>query len=103
MFLSTTPRNWACSVAVSLRSPSAENAIGPTMVLCSFSRRYFAMRLLVERPRRLDGLLDELTAGVAERRKIVAQRIDLGFHGPFRVGLEERLGPVVIHARFREP
>src|SRR5258708_31499422 len=63
----------------------------------------FCHGLLVERPRRLDGLLDELTAGVAEWRKIVAQRIDLGFHGPFRVGFEERLCPLVIHALFREP
>src|SRR5947209_7973267 len=39
----------------------------------------FCHGLLVERPRRLDGLLDELTAGVAEWRKIVAERIDLGF------------------------
>src|SRR6266403_2029118 len=71
MFLSTTPRNWAISVAVSFHSPSAENAIGPTMVLCSLSRKYFAIALC--------------------------------FHGPFRVGLEERLCPLVIHARFREP
>ena len=42
IFLSTTPRNWACSVAVSFHSPSAANVIGPTIVLCVFSRRYFA-------------------------------------------------------------
>ena len=41
-FLSMTPRNCACSVAETLRSPSCENAIGPTMVLCSLSRRYLA-------------------------------------------------------------
>src|SRR3979490_1118053 len=63
----------------------------------------FCDGLLVERPRRLDGLLDQLTAGVAERRKIVDQRLNLGFRGPLRIGLEERLGPVVIHALFREP
>src|SRR4051812_46789209 len=43
MFLSTMPRNWACSTAFSLRSPSGPKDIGPTMVLTSFACRYFAI------------------------------------------------------------
>src|SRR5215468_8138067 len=63
----------------------------------------FCHRLLVERTHGLDGLFGELAAGIAKRRQIVAERIDLRLDGPLAVLLEELLGPLEIHALFREP
>src|SRR6478672_8002310 len=60
-------------------------------------------RLLIKRPHRLDGLLKKLAGGVTIGSKIVAQRIDLRFHGALRVSREEFFGPVEIHLRFGQP
>src|SRR4051794_9102203 len=65
--------------------------------------KIFCDRLLVERAHRLDRRLDELAAGVAERREIIAERIDLGLNRALGIFVEELLGPFKIHFRFREP
>ena len=103
MFLSTTPRNCACSVAAFLALAIRRKAIGPTMVLCSFSRRYFASAFWSSDLVALTACLDHLAHRIAERRQVIAERIDLGFDGALGVGLEERLGAVEIHALLRQP
>ena len=63
----------------------------------------FCQRLLVERLGGVDRRLDHLALGIAERRQVIAERIDLRFHRTLGVGLEERLGAVEIHALLRQP
>src|SRR4051812_46385383 len=63
----------------------------------------FRHRLLVERADRLDRGFDQLAAGIAERRKVVAERVDLGLDRALGIFFEELLGAVEIHALFREP
>src|SRR6185437_2949441 len=63
----------------------------------------FGDALLVQRLRRVDGLLHDLTRSVAVRREIVAERIDLGGYRLPGVFVEELLGAVEIHALFRQP
>src|SRR5579872_7405559 len=60
-------------------------------------------RLLVERAGRLDRGFDELAGGVAERREIKAERVDLGRDGALRILVEEGLGALEIHPGLGQP
>ena len=103
MSLSFTPRNCACSVARFLPLAIRRKRDRPDDGLVLVLAQIFGDALLVERLGGVDRRLDHLAHRIAERRQIIAERIDLGLDGALGVVLEKLLGAVEIHARFRQP